>query len=141
LKNQNEKAWNISRNKLKIIKVKSKRKISFMKKRKNKKCLKIIHLVSKIMIIKNCSGHKYNKMRNLIILIIRNSCLDNSFKKFKEVKYINMARTLQGLPLNNLNLRIMILDLILISLRTRKKVLLWSSKNLKQNIFKLINYR
>jgi hypothetical protein len=35
----------------------------------------------------------------------------------------------------------MILDLILISLRTRKKVLLWSSKNSKQNIFKLINYR
>ena len=72
------------------------------------------------MAIKKCLGLKYNKICNLKILIIRNSCLDNRIKKFKEAIYINMVKIHQGLLLNKANQIIMISDSILISLKIKK---------------------
>lgn len=121
-KNPNEKVWNISKIKMILIEIEFKRKISFMKRRKNKRFLKIIHLTSKIMIIKKCSGRKFDKIWSLKMLITRNSCLDNKISKFKKIRFINMVRTPQGHHFNNLSLKtIMILDSTLIFLKIRKK--------------------
>lgn len=94
--------------------------MSIMKKKRKRKYKKKIHLTFRIMGIKKCLGHKYNRICNLKILIIRNSCLDNRIKKFKEAIHINMGKIHQGLQLNKVNQKIMILDLILISLKIKK---------------------
>ena len=121
-KNPNEKVWNINKIKMILIEIEFKRKISFMKRRKNKRFLKIIHLTSKIMIIKKCSGRKFDKIWSLKMLITRNSCLDNKISKFKKIRFINMVTTPQGHHFNNLSLKtIMILDSTLIFLKIRKK--------------------
>jgi hypothetical protein len=74
------------------------------------------------MIIKKCSGRKFDKIWSLKMLITRNSCLDNKISKFKKIRFINMVRTPQGHHFNNLSLKtIMILDSTLIFLKIRKK--------------------